>query len=75
VQLHDKLYSKKLLSNLRLDIAFIPHIGIGNSKELDVSEHRINNLDIPFIKGKIGELTIARYDGHSVSEVAVIQLN
>lgn len=31
VKLHDKLYSDKLFNHLRLDIDFIPHMGIANS--------------------------------------------
>jgi len=31
VKLHDKLYTSILTSELRLDIPFIPHIGIANS--------------------------------------------
>ena len=33
VKLHDKLYSNLLFNHLSLDIDFIPHIGIANSKD------------------------------------------
>ena len=33
VKLHDKLYNDKLIENRRLDIDYIPHIGIGNSND------------------------------------------
>ncbi len=33
IKLHDKLYSGKFKNDLRLDLDFIPHIGIGNSKD------------------------------------------
>jgi hypothetical protein len=31
VKLHDRLYSGRLANQLRLDVPFIPHFGIGNS--------------------------------------------
>ena len=54
VKLHDKLYSGILKNNLRFDIPYIPHIGIGGSTnpvecksiadELNKSNFSINGL-------------------------------
>jgi 2'-5' RNA ligase len=74
IKLHDILYSKKLISQLRFDIPFIPHIGIGNSKDIAISKKRIDNLRVPLIKGQIKELTIARYENKIVSEIESISL-
>ena len=38
VKLHDKLYSGILSKCLRLDIDFIPHIGIGDSLESNITK-------------------------------------
>ncbi len=64
IKLHDKLYTDILSKELRLDIAFIPHIGIGASvhpkKAKEISD-TINNQNI-HISGEITELELVEYD-------------
>lgn len=45
VKLHDRLYSGLLSRHLRLDLDFIPHIGIGNSDQAAVSKARVDALN------------------------------
>ena len=64
VKLHDKLYSNELLENLRLDIDFVPHIGIGNNISATKCKFMVDSwnkkeFEIP---GRIKELHIVDYD-------------
>ena len=74
VKLHDQLYSQRLLPNLRTDIEYIPHIGIGNSKDIDVCNNGVNNLKLPRIKGSINELAVVNYENKVISKIAAIPL-
>jgi hypothetical protein len=62
VKLHDKLYSEKLKNELRLDIDFIPHIGIGNSKDKHLCKKMVdqwNDEDFS-LSGEISHLTVVK---------------
>jgi len=64
IKLHDKLYIEILSKELRLDIPFIPHIGIGASKlpkESKEISDKINNGNI-LIDGEINELELIEFD-------------
>ncbi|MGB9772354.1 MAG: 2'-5' RNA ligase family protein [Candidatus Kapaibacteriota bacterium] len=77
VKLHDKLYSDKLKDYLRLDIDFIPHIGIGNSKDKNSCKKMVdewNKKDFS-ISGKITHLTIVNYENDRVTKIEEIELN
>lgn len=76
LKLHDKLYSEILASNLRLDLDFIPHITIGNSKDkFDckriVDEWNSRNF---CIKGGIDKLTIVEHIKNTVVNLETIAL-
>jgi hypothetical protein len=76
-QLHDRLYSGDLRSELRLDLPYISHLGIGSSEdksEMDNLAEELNRKNLS-IKGKIEELTIAEYDGKKVSDLIKFPLN
>jgi hypothetical protein len=63
IKLHDKLYSGAFYKDLRFDLVFIPHVGIGNSENVHESKKRIdilNNTGIS-ISGKIDVLDILEY--------------
>jgi len=64
VKLHDKLYSNELLENLRLDIDFVPHIGVGNNLSASKCKLMVDSWNVKQfeIKGKIKELHIVDYD-------------
>ncbi|MFH1198168.1 MAG: 2'-5' RNA ligase family protein [bacterium] len=77
VKLHDKLYSEKLFSNLRMEIDFIPHIGIGNSKEVHVSKKRVDDLNKTgiCISGQITHLDIVFYENNKIEIIKRISLS
>jgi hypothetical protein len=45
IKLHDRLYAGKFATHLRLDIDFIPHIGIGNDDIGLNSKRRVDELN------------------------------
>ncbi|MDR2039916.1 MAG: 2'-5' RNA ligase family protein [Bacteroidales bacterium] len=76
VKLHDKLYSGKLQNNLRLDIDFIPHIGIGNSKNQFKCKQMAdewNGKDFA-IYGSVSRLTIVEFKENKVTDLQDILL-
>ena len=64
IKLHDRMYTGLLRDELRLDIPFIPHIGIGASRDpvkaKNISDS-INSEEI-CIKGIIDELVLVEYE-------------
>ena len=76
VKLHDKLYSDIFLDNLRFDIDFVPHIGIGNSEDVLVSKRRIDELNAKdlLIEGTVQVLDIVKYENNQISTVKKVTL-
>lgn len=76
VKIHDILYSDLLRDELRLEIDFIPHIGIANSK--DVNKCKILTDDLNSgnfnIAGKLEELSIVNYENGKVDLLEKIKL-
>ena len=76
VRLHDRLYTGVLAASLRLDIAFIPHVDVGNNDdarackaladELNAQDFRLNGL--------IDTLDVVSYEQGKVETVAQIAL-
>lgn len=68
VRLHDRLYTGPLASELRLDLPFIPHIGIANTRELSECKTIVDQLnqEIVEIRGTVDVLDIIGYDGEAV---------
>ena len=77
VKLHDKLYSDLLISELRLDIDFIPHMGIANSKQgYQVKEWAdLWNSRNFSIKGRVEILTVVSFNGTHLKNITNIHLN
>jgi len=75
-QLHDVLYTDSLEGELRLDIPFIPHLGIGNNPNKKIMEELVNTINKPGISiaGEIDTLTVSEYDGSKVIDVQQIPL-
>ena len=76
VKMHDQLYSGILKKDLRLDLDFVPHIGIGNSKDKFVCKRMVdawNEKDFA-IGGTISRLTLATYENDSVTILEEIAL-
>lgn len=76
VKLHDKLYSGLLFRHLRLDIDFIPHVAIANSKdkyEVKSWADDWNRQDFS-IKGRVDSITIIEYSNHIITDIEKIDL-
>jgi 2'-5' RNA ligase len=76
IRLHDKLYRGNLQSQLRLDIAYIPHITIGNSTDADKCKalaEQWNKEEFAF-PGIIRQLSIVRFENTMVTNLKNIPL-
>lgn len=76
VKLHDKLYSGLFAPHLRFDIDFIPHIGIGNSDEAQISKQRIDELNAKGISipSRVDSVDVIEYKDGAVTTVEKIKL-
>lgn len=75
VKLHDALYSDAFRQNLRYDIDFIPHIGIGNSDDAEVSKARVDQLNEKGldIKGSVSSVDIVEYQDDTITTIENIK--
>lgn len=75
-KIHDLLYTDELKSELRHDIPFIPHLGIGSGTEVEmgalVKELYSSQL---VINGVAEEITIVQYNGKRVSDHSTVKLS
>lgn len=76
VKLHDRLYSRILKEELRMDINYLPHIGVGNSKDPHhcmsmVEEWNTKDFEI---NGTISYLNIIKYEKGSIENIESFQL-
>ncbi len=69
--LHDRLYSDFMRAKLRLDIPYVPHIGIATSKDREELHELATewNCKGHEISGTIDELTLSSYDGSQVADL------
>jgi len=76
VKLHDSLYTGLLEKELRLDIPFIPHIGIANSKDPWKCKRLADkiNSENPEIIGAVNKLSIVNYENDKVTDIEDIFL-
>jgi hypothetical protein len=76
VGLHDRLYRGALASELRLDIPFIPHLGIGTSQDPRACKglaDRINREGVA-IAGRIERLDVAVVETDTVRTIETVEL-
>jgi 2'-5' RNA ligase len=76
VKLHDRLYTGVIASELRLDIPFIPHIGIANSLDSHHCKQLVDRLNSQQfeIRGRIDRLDIISSQGDLVETIKSINL-
>jgi 2'-5' RNA ligase len=74
--LHDALYSGLMRPYLRLDIPYVPHIGIATSKDKDHLYRLATewNSRGKAIRGSIDSLTLSSYDGKRVEDITHFKL-
>lgn len=76
VKLHDALYTGILAGELRLDLPFIPHIGVANAvdpRQCKKVADRLNGREME-IRGRIDELTIVSFSEGMVTPLERIAL-
>ena len=76
VRLHDALYAGKFRKYERLDIDFIPHVGIANSTDPEACKRmvdEVNAMDF-VIRGTIDRLDVIQYQNNKISTIEVIYL-
>ncbi len=71
VKLHDKLYSGLFAENLRFDIDFIPHIGIGNNEDVHTSKARVDDLNKQrvSISGIVNSVDVIEYEDGTIATI------
>jgi 2'-5' RNA ligase superfamily len=77
IKLHDRLYRGSLTGELRLDIPYIPHLGIASNTRPAVCKplaDQLNDMDLA-IAGRVSELAISAYDGSRVQTLATATLS
>ena len=76
VKLHDHLYTGPLASELRLDLPYIPHITIGNSKDSQVCAALVDRLNAEKVEipGLISSVDIVTYDNNLIETICRVDL-
>ncbi len=76
IKLHDQLYSDLFSKYLRLDLDFIPHVGIGNSNDGLVSKGRVDELNRKGvdISGIMDTVDVIEYKDGKVETIETISL-
>ncbi|MDX1332803.1 MAG: 2'-5' RNA ligase family protein [Robiginitalea sp.] len=76
IRLHDRLYSGLFRPHLRLDIDFIPHVGIANSKDAEQVKQWVDtwNQKEFCIRGRIATLTVIEYRDGILKDLRTLPL-
>ncbi len=76
VRLHDRLYRGALAEELRLDMAFIPHVGVGNAADARACKRWADELNAQNfrIAGTIETLDVVWYEHGGVQTIEQIAL-
>jgi hypothetical protein len=76
VKIHNRLYSGRLAEELRLDVNYIPHIGVGNSSDINKCKQLVDGLNKEYlcIRGKINSIDLAQYSENTVTLIERMKL-
>ena len=76
-KIHDVLYTGPLESELRHDIPFIPHVGIGSSDDTMEAEKVVGMIERAQrpVMGTVSKITIVEFDGKKVTDLQTIPLS
>jgi 2'-5' RNA ligase len=74
--LHDAFYSGVLEKELRLDLPFVPHIGVASYPGVNQCKKIVDELNQQDfeIEGKVENLDIIEFDGNSTKTIEQIAL-
>lgn len=76
VRLHDRLYTGVLRNELRLDLPFLPHVGIANAPAPEECKDIVDQLNREHfeIRGRVETLDIIGFDGKRVWTIEQLKL-
>jgi 2'-5' RNA ligase len=76
VRLHDRLYTGPLTDQLRLDLPYIPHVGIANTSQPAACKAIVDQLNAENfeIRCRVETLDVIEYDGDSVWTIKQVPL-
>lgn len=75
VALHDALYRRPLDTELRRDIAYVPHVTVGTGSRIAMMAlAELLEAEGMVIETRLTELTVASYDGAKVLDLITIPL-
>ena len=76
VKLHDRLYTELLQPELRLDLPFVPHIGMASTRELEASKELVDRLNAEEfeIRCMVEHLDVIGCDGAKVWTIERVKL-
>jgi hypothetical protein len=76
VKLHDRLYVGPLSGHLRLDLPFLPHLGVKTSKDRFACKRLADDLNSRSftLPGSLRTLTLCSFDGRRVSNIEAFPL-
>lgn len=76
VKLHDVFYTGPLAPELRLDLPFVPHIGIASDPSAVECKKLVDRLNKQGfeVDGKVEKLDIIEFDGESTKTIEQIEL-
>ena len=77
IKLHDRLYKGLLANELRLDIPFVPHIGIANSLDPQTCKHIADKLNATSfeIRGRVELLDLIWDEGNKIGTIDRVNLD
>jgi len=74
VDLHDKLYTEELTSELKTDIEYVPHITIADSTDKTEMEILAAKFKGKTISGSLDAITVGSFDGSKVVNIQEFSL-
>ena len=76
IRLHDRLYSDRLNSELRLDIPFIPHLTVGSGLELQKAKALSDQLNAKAfqVEFELNELFVVKIEDQKIKRQILAQI-
>lgn len=76
VRLHDRLYTGPLAEELRLDLPFLPHLGIANAPNPEECKGIVDQLNSENfeIRGRVESLDVIGFDGKRVWTIEQLKM-
>lgn len=74
--LHDALYTNVLTPHLRLDIPYVPHVGIATLKDPRKCKELADELNAKGLRvgGRVDKISVVEYDGKVVTDLRHFRL-